>query len=45
MLPKYKPFIDKSGNVKSNINLIEVHPQLGNNNHIVDGVVVGVGSL
>jgi len=23
-------------NVKSNINLVEVHPQLGNNNHIVD---------
>jgi len=32
-------------NVKSNINLVEVHPQLGNNSHIVDGVVAGVGSL
>jgi hypothetical protein len=27
--------------VKPNINSIEVHPQLSNNKHPVDGVVVG----
>ncbi len=31
--------------VKSNINLLEVHPQLRNNGHPVDGVLVGADSL
>jgi hypothetical protein len=31
--------------VKPNTNSIEVHPQLNNNKHPVDGVLVGVGSL
>jgi hypothetical protein len=31
--------------VKSNINSVEVHPQLNNNGHPVDGAVVGAGSL
>jgi hypothetical protein len=28
--------------VKPNINLVEVHPQLSNHGHQVDGVLVGV---
>jgi hypothetical protein len=31
--------------VKPNISSIEVHPQLSNNRHPMDGVLVGVGSL
>jgi hypothetical protein len=31
--------------MKSNINSVEVHPQLSNNRHPVDGVLVGAGSL
>jgi len=31
--------------VKLDINSVEVHPQLNNNGHPVDGVLVGVGSL
>jgi hypothetical protein len=31
--------------VKPNINSLEVHPQLNNNGHLVDGMVVGVNSL
>jgi len=31
--------------VKPNINSVEVHPQLSNNGHPVDGVLVGAGSL
>jgi hypothetical protein len=31
--------------VKSNINSVEVHPQLSNNSHPVDGALVGAGSL
>ncbi len=31
--------------VKSNINSLEVHPQLSNNGHPVDGVLVGADSL
>jgi hypothetical protein len=31
--------------MKPNINLVEVHPQLSNNRHPVDGVLVGAGSL
>ncbi len=27
--------------MKSNINLVEVHPQLDNNGHLVDGTLVG----
>jgi hypothetical protein len=29
--------------VKPNINSVEVHPQLSNNRHPVDGVLVGAG--
>jgi hypothetical protein len=31
--------------VKPYINLVEVHPQLSNNRHPVDGALVGAGSL
>ncbi len=31
--------------VKPNINSVELHPQLSNNKHPVDGVLVGAGSL
>jgi hypothetical protein len=31
--------------MKSYINLVEVHPQLNNNGHPVDGALMGVGSL
>jgi hypothetical protein len=31
--------------VKSSINSVEVHLQLSNNEHPVDGALVGVGSL
>jgi hypothetical protein len=31
--------------MKADINLAEVHPQLSYNNHSVDGVLVGAGSL
>jgi hypothetical protein len=31
--------------VKPNINSLEVHPQLNNNGHLVDGMLVGVNSL
>jgi hypothetical protein len=31
--------------VKPNINSVEVHPQLSNNRHPVDGALVGAGSL
>jgi hypothetical protein len=31
--------------VKPNINSVEVHPQLSNNKHPVDDVLVGAGSL
>jgi hypothetical protein len=31
--------------MKSNINSVEVHPQLSNNGHRVDGALVGAGSL
>jgi hypothetical protein len=30
--------------VKPNINSVEVHPQLSNDGHPVDGVLVGAGS-
>jgi hypothetical protein len=30
--------------VKPNINSVDVHPQLSNNGHPVDGVLVGAGS-
>jgi hypothetical protein len=29
--------------VKTNINSVEVHPQLSNNGHPVDGALVGAG--
>jgi hypothetical protein len=35
--------IDYQGEI--NINSVEVHPQLRNNGHPVDGVLVGAGSL
>jgi hypothetical protein len=28
-----------------NINLVEVHPQLNNNRHLMDGVLMGASSL
>jgi hypothetical protein len=31
--------------VKPNINSVEVHPQLSNNGHPLDGAPVGAGSL
>ncbi len=31
--------------MKPNINSVEVHPQLSNNSHPVDGALVGAGSL
>jgi hypothetical protein len=31
--------------VKPNINSVEIHPQLNNIEHPVDGVLVGAGSL
>jgi hypothetical protein len=31
--------------VKPNINSVEVHPQLSNNRHPVDGALEGAGSL
>jgi hypothetical protein len=31
--------------VKPNINSLEVHPQLSNNKHPMDGALVGAGSL
>jgi hypothetical protein len=31
--------------VKSNINLVEVHPQLNNNGHPKDGVLIGARSM
>jgi hypothetical protein len=31
--------------VKPDINSVEVHPQLSNNGHPVDGALVGAGSL
>jgi len=31
--------------MKPNINSVEIHPQLSNNRHPVDGVLVGAGSL
>jgi hypothetical protein len=31
--------------VKPSTNSVEVHPQVSNNRHPVDGVLVGVGSL
>jgi hypothetical protein len=31
--------------VKPNINSVEVHPQLSNDRHPVDGVLVSAGSL
>jgi hypothetical protein len=31
--------------MKPNINLVEVHPQLSNNGHPMDGARVGAGSL
>jgi hypothetical protein len=31
--------------VKPNINSVDVHPQLSNNGHPVNGVLVGAGSL
>jgi len=31
--------------VKPNINSVEVHPQLSNNGHPVDGALEGAGSM
>jgi hypothetical protein len=42
MRPIPTEFVTK---LKSNINPVEVHPQLSNNNHILDGALMGAGSL
>jgi hypothetical protein len=47
-LPMYETYIfptELVTKMKSNINSVEVHPQLSNNRHPVDGVLVGAGSL
>jgi len=31
--------------VKLDVNLVKVHPQLNHNGHLVNGVLVGIGSL
>jgi hypothetical protein len=31
--------------MKPNVYSVQVHPQLNNNEHLMDGVPVGVGSL
>ncbi len=31
--------------MKPNINLVEVHPQLSNNGHAMDGALMNIGSL
>jgi hypothetical protein len=31
--------------MKPNVNSVEIHPQLSNNGHPMDGVPMGVGSL
>jgi hypothetical protein len=45
-LPIYETYFLQSllTKVKPNINSVEVHPQLSNNRHPVDGVLVGAGS-
>ncbi len=44
-IPDFKMISRPSGHSKPNINLVEVHPQLGNNRHPVDGALVGASSL
>jgi hypothetical protein len=46
-LPIYETYFPRYlvAKVKPNINSVEVHPQLSNNEHPVDGALVGVGSL
>jgi hypothetical protein len=39
-LPKYGLFITKLVTKKSDINWVEIHPQLSNNGHSMDGVLV-----
>jgi hypothetical protein len=45
-LPIYETYFLQSllAKVKPNINSVEVHPQLSNNPHPVDGALVGAGS-
>jgi hypothetical protein len=40
-----KELVTKVTKVKPNINSVEVHPQLNNSEHPVDGALVGAGSL
>ncbi len=44
-LPMYETYFleNRVTKVKPNINSVEVHPQLSNNRHPVDGVLVGAG--
>ncbi len=46
-LPTYETYFltELVTKVKPNINSVEVHPQLSNNGHPVDDVLVGAGSL
>ncbi len=46
-LPLYETYFPTElvTKVKPNINSVEVHPQLSNNEHPVDGELVGAGSL
>jgi hypothetical protein len=46
-LPKYETyfFTELVTKMKSDITIVEVHPQLSNKGHPVDGVLVGAGSL
>jgi hypothetical protein len=48
LLPTYTGDLFPTGlvtKVKPNINSVEIHPQLSNKGHPVDGAVVGAGSL
>jgi hypothetical protein len=38
-------FTKWASKVKPDINSVEVHPQLSHNGHLVDGALVGAGSL
>jgi hypothetical protein len=46
-LPMYETYFltELVTKMKPNINSVEVHPQLSNNRHPVDGVLVGAGSF
>jgi hypothetical protein len=46
-LPMYETYFLKDfvTKLKPNTNSVEVHPRLSNNEHPVDGVLMGAGSL